>query len=250
MSIISIAGGAATGSKGDNAYRHRKYDQLYIALERYFLHRKQESEADAYGVRLLAEAGYSPLAASNVWGQFVEEHKASAEARDKRYRDRSRSQFSTHPPTEARMADLALSAHELTIAADDEVEFETFRQQWLEGTDAIRWSLLEEQVKLNDDGASIYLINSLAQDSWESGLYYYLGLAYSLRGREGDEELAAQAYAGAIESANPLPEAYRAHGYAQIKQGNSDAGKQALAHYLTLKPDAADAAMIRFSINQ
>ncbi len=250
MSIISVAGGAATGSSGNNWYdiANAVNSALFLSVLSYS--RKQEREADAFGVQLLAASGYSPHAASNVWGQLIEERKASAKARNKRYRDRSRSQFSTHPPSESRMEDLAEAAHELAMQAGEEAMFDNYHEQWREGTDSMRWSLLEEQIKLNDDGASIYLINALAEDGWESGYYYYLGQAYSLRGDEGDEELAAQAYASAVQSENPLPEAFRAHGYAQIKQGNSEAGREALSRYLTLNPDAADAAMIRFSIDQ
>ncbi len=252
MSVVALAGAAGSGiSNGGSTW----YDvarsiniALFVSLSSYS--RKQESEADAYGLRLLAESGYSPDAAANVWGQLIEERKASAEARNKRYRDRSRSALSTHPPTEERMTDLALSAYEVALASGDEIEFNTYSEKWKEGIHSIRWSLLDEQVKLNDDGASIHLINSLAEDGWESGFYYYLGLAYSLRGNEGDDELAAEAYASAVEFEEPLAEAYRAHGYAQLKQGNKEAGKEALAEYLKLSPDAADAAMIKFSINQ
>ena len=72
--------------------------------------RDLESEADAYGLMLMARAGYPPRAASAIWGQVIDERRASAAARHKRYRDGTNSVLSTHPPTEDRMTDLADTA--------------------------------------------------------------------------------------------------------------------------------------------
>ena len=62
--------------------------------------------------------------------------------------------------------------------------------------------------------------------------------------------LATTAYAQAVQFDNAPPEAYRAHGYALLKSGQADDGRRALNKYLELRPDAADAAMVRFSLGQ
>ena len=72
--------------------------------------RDLESEADAYGLTLMARAGYRPRAALAMWEQFIDERRASAAARQKRYRDATNSVLSTHPPTQRRMTNLADTA--------------------------------------------------------------------------------------------------------------------------------------------
>ncbi len=253
MSIIAIgaaAGSGASGNAGNNWYEMANAINAGIMLSIFKHSRAHEQEADAYGLRLLAEAGYAPHQAAAVWGQLISERMASAEARDKRYRDRSRSALSTHPPTESRMKDLRLSANDIDELLLGGSGGDPRVGPWRSGIASIRSSLLEEQIRLNDSGASIHLINSLADGGWTSDLYYYLGEAYSLRGGEGDAALAAEAYASAVQYPDPIPEAYRAHGYAEIKAGYKEDGHEALARYLELRPDAPDAAMTRFTIGQ
>ena len=47
-----------------------------------------------------------------------------------------------------------------------------------------------------------------------------------------------------------VPEAWRAHGYALIKAGRGAEGRQALERYLAARPDASDAAMVRYTLAQ
>ena len=47
--------------------------------------------------------------------------------------------------------------------------------------------LLDDQVKLNDPGASQYLIETLAQDGWNGLLRFYEGEVWRLRNRHGDD---------------------------------------------------------------
>ena len=148
------------------------------------------------------------------------------------------------------MSDLRLSADDLEATMLGGNGGRNGVDTWRAGIASVRSSLLEEQVRLNDSGASIHMIHSLADGGWTSDLHYFLGEAYSLRGAEGDSELAAEAYANAVQYADPIPEAYRAHGYAEIKAGYKEEGHQALARYLELRPDAPDAAMTRFTIGQ
>jgi beta-barrel assembly-enhancing protease len=114
----------------------------------------------------------------------------------------------------------------------------------------LRAMLLEEQVKLNDPGASLYLLQSLAQNGWDGQLRYFEGEVYRLRAEAGDEARAMQAYAAAVAAESPPAEAYRAHGYALLRAGQIEAGRQSLARYLQLAPQAADAEMVRFSLSQ
>ena len=207
--------------------------------------RELEAEADAMGVRLIAESGYDPAAMPTIWRQLIGELDASAAMR--RRSRRSHSLLATHPAPESRMRDLGLSAEEVKDASR---RYETGRERFRAAIAPHRRRLLDDQVKLNDPGASLYIVHKLAEDGWDGLLRFYEGEAWRLRGRPGDGEKAAQSYALAIAYADAPPEAWRAHGYALIGTGRREEGRAALARYLALAPDAPDAAMVRYSLQQ
>jgi predicted Zn-dependent protease len=204
-----------------------------------------EAEADAMGVRLIAESGYDPAAMPTVWRQLIGELDASAAMR--RRSRRTHSLLATHPAPESRMRDLGLSAEEVK---DPARRYESGRDRFLAALAPHRRRLLDDQVKLNDPGASLYIIHKLAEDGWDSLLRFYEGEAWRLRGRPGDSEKAAQSYALAIALPDAPAEAWRAHGYALVGAGRREEGRAALTRYLALAPDAPDAAMVRYSLQQ
>jgi hypothetical protein len=124
------------------------------------------------------------------------------------------------------------------------------RDRWQAAIGPHRKLLLDDQVKLNDPGASLYIINNLAADGWDGTLRYYEGEAWRLRGRPGDSARAELSYTQAVAFADAPAEAWRAHGYALIRAGRRDEGRAALTRYLQLAPEAADAAMVRYSLQQ
>jgi beta-barrel assembly-enhancing protease len=248
MSFVALGGAVASASTGHNWYDLANSINNVLLLSIFSFSREQEAEADAYGIALLRRTSYPTTAAGEVWRQVIAERQASAAARDKRYRDASRSAFSTHPPSDARMNDLIETAATLDAAGLQSAHQDDGQAAWSLAISEVRPALIEEQIKLNDPGASHYLLASLAHDGWDSALRYYEGEVYRLRDEPGDADLAAQAYAAAVAYEEVLPEAYRAHGYAQLKAGNAEEGRRALGRYLELRPDAADAEMVRFSI--
>lgn len=248
MAVVSLAGAAASGSTGGNWYDVANGINAALVLSIYSYSREHESEADAYGLKLLSGARYPPQSAAEVWEQLIAERKASAAVRGKKYRDAARSIASTHPPSEVRMTDLAASAAQIEQASPG--PYDDRRGAWLEAIGPWRALLLEEQIGLNDTGASLYLLDSLAQDGWDSLLRYFQGEAYRLRDEAGDAKRAAEAYAAAVQFPQVIPLAYRAHGYALIKSGRGAEGRSALERYLAAQPDAADAEMVRFTIAQ
>ncbi len=234
-------GGAATGVYLGDAVRLAQIGTI-LTLAAYS--REMEAEADAISVRLMAESGYDPIAAPEVWRQLIQEMEASAEMRRRRPR-RGYSLLSTHPAPESRMRDLRESAQEVKTPGGN---YERGRERYLTAIAEHRKMLLDDQVKLNDPGASLYIIHNLAIDGWNGLLRFYEGEALRLRGRRGDRELANRAYAEAVRYPDAPAEAWRAHGYALIQAGRHEEGKAGLARYLALAPDAADAAMVRYSI--
>lgn len=247
----SVGGGAYAaagyGGAGNWIYAATAINAA-VTMSVFQFSRVHEAEADAYGISLMSRCGYSPYAASQVWSQLIEERKASAAQRDKRYKDRSKSVLSTHPPSEDRMQDLADTAEYLS-ARNEKSAFDG-RAEWLAAVAPHRAMLLDEQVRVNDPGASLYLIESLAQDGWTGLLRYNEGEIYRLRGEAGDHEKAAQAYAAATAMPDAPPEAWRSHGYALLKAGKAEDGRVALNRYLEMNPSAKDAGLVRFTLAQ
>jgi beta-barrel assembly-enhancing protease len=247
--FVGIGAAAVSGATGTNWFDLANAVNTGLLLSMFRFSREMESEADAYGIRLLRDSGYAPAAASQVWSQLIEERKASAAARKKRYKDDAVSAFSTHPPSSERMFALKAAAMEMEGRIAD-LGQETRKEAYRAAIAPLRQSLLEEQVKLNDPGSSLYLLNNLAQDGWDGVLRYSEGEAYRLRDQEGDAQRAAQAYATAVTFEDAPSEAHRAHGYALLKSGRKDEARAALERYLQLEPTAPDAAMVRFTLAQ
>jgi beta-barrel assembly-enhancing protease len=249
MAVVGMAANAAAGIGNSASWINAAYAiNSALMLSVFQFSREDESEADAFGITLMASAGYAPGAAAEVWKQVIEERRASAAERKKRYRDRSESVLSTHPPSEDRMGDLADTAEYLT--AGHARERADRRVEWLAAIAPYREQLLDEQVKLNDPGASLYLIETLAKDGATGVLRYQEGEVYRLRAGPGDDAKAAGAYAAATAMADAPAEAWRAHGYALLKAGNTVEGRAALERYLAMKPEAKDAGVIRFTLAQ
>lgn len=239
-SMLAGIGGAAGGVYlGDYA----RLAEIGTVLSLFKYSRDMEAEADAMGARLIAEAGYAPMEMSDIWQQLIGEEKASARYRGK-HRDRGYSLFATHPADESRMVDLKLDAAEVTVPGKT---YDNHRDRYLATIGPIRPMLLDDQVKLNDPGASQYLIETLAQDGWNGLLRFYEGEVWRLRNRHalGDDVRAAQSYAAAVVYPDAPADAWRWHGISLLKEGRTSEAKAAFARYLSMKPDAPDAAWVR-----
>jgi predicted Zn-dependent protease len=236
--MLAGVGGAAGGVYMGDYVRLAELGTL-LSLFRY--NREMEGEADAMGARLIEQAGYQPIEMSNIWRQLIGEQQASAAYRRKR-RDRGYDLFATHPAPEDRMADLKADALEVTVPGK---AYETGRERYLSTIGDYRQTLLDDQVKLNDPGASEYLIQTLALDGWNGLLRFYEGEVWRLRNRHGDDVRAAQSYAAAVVYPDAPADAWRWHGISLMKAGRSGEAKAAFARYLTMKPNAPDAAWVR-----
>ena len=245
LSIGAMVAGVAGGAAGVNTGDITQLAQLGTILSLFRYNRTMEAEADAMGARLLAEKGYPAVEMANTWEQLIGEADASARHRRKR-RDRGRSLFSTHPSPESRMTDLKISAAEVTIPGRP---YDSRRARYLQAISPIRKMILDDQVKLNDPGASQYLIETLARDGWNGLLRFYEAEVWRLRNRQGDAQRAAQGYAIAVAYPDAPPDAWRWHGLSLIKAGRQAEGRAALSRYLTLQPNAVDAPFIRQMIS-
>jgi len=236
-SMVAGIGGAGAGVYlGD----YVQLAQLGTLLSLFSYSREMEAEADAMGVKLMEQNNYPPIELSNIWEQLIGEENASAY-----YRRKHRHKggiFDTHPSDASRMVDLRADAEELTVPGK---AYDAGRKRYLSTIAEIRPTLLDDQVKLNDPGASQYLIETLAQDGWNGLLRFYEGEVWRLRNVPGDQLRADQSYAAAVAYPDAPADAWRWHGIALMKQGRPAEAKAAFARYLTMKPNAPDAAWVR-----
>jgi len=202
--------------------------------------REMEQEADIASVRFLTEGGYAPGAASAIWAEFRNEQDATAiERQQKSRKDKNGGFFASHPNSGERVAYLAKVAADVPHAPSwkGEAEYRAAMANW--------WApLIDDQIKLNDFGATEFLLASLARGGWTSELLYARGELYRTRGKEGDFAKAAQFYRDSIAQGSLLPEARRGLGLALLRVGAKDEGRQALGDYMKLKPDAVDRSMM------
>ena len=243
FSFLVMGAGLAGGAAGVYAGDLVQLAQLGTILSLLKYNRTLEAEADAMGVRLLADAGYDPIAMSETWEQLIGELDLSAKYRRK-HRERDFALFSTHPSPESRMADLKVSAAEVSQPGKS---YDAYRGRYLAALAQLRTTLLDDQVKLNDPGASQYIINTLAKDGWNGLLRFYEGETWRLRNssKMGDEARAAEGYAAAVQYPDAPPDAWRWHGIMLMKQGRQGEARAAFARYLQLSPEAPDAALVR-----
>jgi predicted Zn-dependent protease len=241
FAVLAMGAGVAGGATGVNTSDLARLAELGTILSLFRYNRTLEAEADAMGVRLLARAGYAPGAMAETWDQLIREQTASARYRRKK-RDRGYSLFETHPAPESRMADLRVSAREVSVPGRT---YDDGRARYLSAIAPIRPMLLDDQVKLNDPGASQTIVETLAIDGWNGLLRFHEAEIWRLRNRAGDDARAAQGYAASILYADAPPDAWRWHGVMLQKAGRTGEAKAAYARYLAMAPNAPDAPFIR-----
>ncbi|WP_231726542.1 MULTISPECIES: M48 family metalloprotease [unclassified Sphingomonas] len=223
----------------------RSYENLELSIYGNFFRygRDQEREADLLGLGYLNNGSLRPQAASAVWKNLMSEIEASAQVRGLRKPDFKAIAFTaSHPPHAERASYLeALALPSAATRDDGASRYREAMARWLP-------TFLEDQIKLNDFGASEYIINRLAESGWTAPLWFARGELYRTRGHQRDLVNAAEFYANAISIDPALPEAHRGLGLALLKTGRQADGQVALRAYLTLKPDASDAKMIRMLV--
>lgn len=211
----------------------------------YRFNRDQERESDLLSLGYMYHSRYRPLAAAEMFDRLMDEADASALGRGQRtHRYDSLAFFDTHPTTLERASYMrTLAASEPPDRIDNEEAYSAALRPWLPG-------FIEDQIKLNDFGGSEYLLAELAHGRWTAELLYWRGELYRMRGNPRDLVNAAEFYRQSIALDATRPEAFRGLGLALLRAQSATDGRQALSHYLELKPDASDAPMIRMLAGQ
>lgn len=236
----ALLASATPGYGGVQTFRDLQF-AVYGKLFRYG--RDQEREADMLGISYLNRSSLQPQAAAMVWRNLMGEFEASAAARGLKKPRFDRIAFTaSHPPEAERAATLtALAAPEGAGRDTGAARYRAALAPWLP-------LLLEDQIKLNDFGASDYLIQNLASDGWSAELWFARAELYRTRGNPRDFTNAIDFYGRAIQLDDTLAAAHRGLGLALIKSGRTSEGQAALRKYLKLKPDASDSKMIRLMV--
>jgi predicted Zn-dependent protease len=205
--------------------------------------RDHEREADMLGIGYLNAGGLRPHSASRIWRSLILEQEASAAARGLKKPDFKRiTFFASHPPDGERVDYLyALAAPDAEGRQDGAERYAAAIAPWLPG-------FLDDQVALNDFGASDYLITKLAESGWTADLWRARGDLFRLRGAPRDLMNAADFYGKAIALNRDLAVAQRGLGLSLVKTGRVVEGRAALERYLQLAPTAPDAAMIGVTV--
>jgi len=210
--------------------------QLAAVASLFAYNRDQEREADDVGVDLMARAGYAPIEASKVWEQLIAERSAD----DREGRERSLF-FATHPAEEERAETLRSKAGTLKTIGS-ELHSDRYRQRLR----AIRTILFQDELRLREYARTLKLFEMLdAESPADAELSFFTGEVHRLRNEQGDASKALLAYEQALAAGDAPPETFRGIGTIRMRMGDRAAADAAFERYLTLKPHADDAAIIR-----
>lgn len=192
--------------------------------------REMEREADAASVAMLRAGGYDPRAAAAIWTGVRAERLAAATARGRRPRGEG-GLFASHPPSVEREATLASLAGAERGRDGAAAYAAAMAPHW-------RW-LIEDQLRLNDPGETAWLLDRIeARGGPPDWIAYARGELARGAGRLED---AVSAYRRAA----PLPEAERGLALTLSHMGDRAGAQAAIDRYLTARPDAPDAEMLR-----
>lgn len=222
--------------------------QLGLGLSIFGFSREMEREADARSLDYLVAAGYDPMAAPDIWQRLNAEMDATADERKQKSRkNKNGGLLATHPTNDERIEKLTEQAAAHAKAEEGAQGTDYLGREAYQAALAPFWvELVDDQLKLNDFGATDYLLNSLAEyQGWTAPLLYARAELYRRRAKGDDLIKAAEYYRGALALGDEIAEVHRGLGLVLIKQGQKAEGQAELKIYLGAKPDAADAALIR-----
>lgn len=237
--LLSWAQVFAAMGNSYQAYSNFNDLELSVYGRLYRFGRDQEREADALGLRYLNGSTLRPQAGSAVWQNLIDEQEASALAKGvKKPNFNKIAFFASHPPDGERAITMAALADPAGAGRDDgAARYVAAMATWLP-------VFLDDQIKLNDFGASDHIISALAENGWTAPLLAARGDLYRARGNPRDLVQASEFYGKAVGMDPALPDAQRGFGLSLIKTGRQTEGQAALRRYLELKPNASDASMI------
>jgi beta-barrel assembly-enhancing protease len=214
--------------------------QLLVMGSAFAFSRDQEREADAIGVVLMRNVGYDTREAPKVWANLLGELAANPAAADNGL---DGVLFATHPTSAERRRTLEREA----AGSGGHVGAEAWRQMLA----PLRPMLLDDELKRGRLDESLVLLNRMVNTEPDSAeLRYFRGEARRLRAANEDLALALVDLEAATQDPQVPVQAWRALGHLQRQRQQPEAARAAWTRYLALAPDAADAALIRQSMEE
>jgi beta-barrel assembly-enhancing protease len=213
---------------------------LSVAQNAMSFSRTQETEADIYGLELMAKTGYLPDTASHLWA-YVYKESESDTSKEKRSVF-----FASHPQSQDRMNLLAKKAAEVR---DNAREYMIGDREYVAAMEPHYLEFMRAHLSLQDLGRTEAMLERHTSMGFSLGsVEYCRGELYKLRNQKGDEEKAITAYRNSMSNKSHPVEVYRELGYLLVKTNPQEA-KQYLDKYLELLPDASDKEMVQFYID-
>jgi predicted Zn-dependent protease len=238
---VGIVGAVATGNMNANAGRSvLDISQFSIYASIFAYGRAHESEADKYGIQLLADAGMKTAEAAKLWESLTAEFDAANYKKPK-----PSLFFSTHPAPKDRIR--KLNAYSRTLSSRLDKEETLGLKTYQERISIHMKTMLSDELNLRQFGQTQYLFQSLLADGISPGLVnYYLGELHRIRKEEGDFVLAKQYYEEAKKYEDHDPALYRSLGIVYLKEKNYTLAHSQFSEYLARLPEATDREMIEY----
>ena len=213
--------------------------QLVTLAGAFAFSREHEREADRIGVALMRKARYDLREAAKVWGNLLDEIKSNPAVDPSRHNVL----FATHPPSDERRAALeGLAAG--SSGATHEERFRARLAPW-------RFGLLEDELRRGQFQESLTLIERmLLREPGNAELLHFRGEARRQRNQDADRALALADFEAAVATGRAPAESYRSLGYLHKAFDRPAAAQQAWQQYLERAPLAADAALIKQSLEE
>ncbi|MBY8337919.1 tetratricopeptide repeat protein [Alteriqipengyuania sp. NZ-12B] len=232
---------ASYGGTGPSVYD----TQWSILGGLYSFKRDQERDADTLGFAYMANAGYRPSAAPEVWRSVMNESDQTAIDRGRRTKRYDGVAFFASHPTSLERAD-KLSALANRVSGGEFDGFATHRKAMKDWVPLF----LADELAMNDFGGTDYVIDRLGGEEFTADLYYAKGELYRARGNPRDMVSAANFYQNALELDPEAASAWRGLGLALLRSGKAEDGRSALQNYLERVPDAPDAPMLQMLVGE
>ena len=213
---------------------------LAVAGNSLSFNRQQEEDADFFGLHMMANAGYQPSKASELW-QYLEIESENDESKEN-----YSSFWSTHPKSKDRAKQLLMRGESLKHL---ENEYITNQQDYVARLSSEYFSFMTDHMNMQELGQSEVLLQRQLQLGFPPGqVNFFLGETYRLRNQDGDLNKAVSAYKKALTYEDSPPITYRELGYLLTKLRDPSAVEY-LRRYKELDPDASDIEMVDFYIN-
>lgn len=204
--------------------------------------RDLETEADKDGLSLIHKAGYNVQEAAKLWKKIKEEKDASKDEKPSVF-------WSTHPPTELRIANLnkwseELGLHSSMAMNSNNSEFDrAIQKRWQQ------WA--EELISLRSFEEALVVIDQLEKRNFNrSALEFYRGEIFRRRSRDGDLKLALVHYSNASLD-EPMPEkTYKHIALVEKRLGRKTQAIKNFEIYLDRNPDTIDRELVLSYIQQ